>query len=125
MGSEPSTTVGRTNQPSVSSAVPPARTVHDGEFLIRSSAPASFVNDRPSITAPPKLVRSVTSPYASDSALDASRSRSPPSHRDRGTYALDAAEHFCPWHSKAPRISAVWSPSTSAEECAMTKSLPP
>jgi len=23
-------------------------------------------------------------------------------------YALEAAEHFCPWYSKAPRISAVF-----------------
>ena len=43
----------------------------------------------------------------------------------RGTYARDAAEHFCPWYSKAPRIIAVRSTSGSAEGCATMKSLPP
>ena len=37
----------------------------------------------------------------------------------------DAAEHFCPWYSKAPRTIAVAIPSTSADSCARMKSLPP
>ena len=37
----------------------------------------------------------------------------------------DAAEHFCPWYSKAPRMIAVARPSTSADSCATMKSLPP
>ena len=44
---------------------------------------------------------------------------------DRGMYARDAAEHFCPWNSYAPRTSATASASTSADGCAKTKSLPP
>ena len=39
--------------------------------------------------------------------------------------ARDAAEHFWPWNSKAPRVRAVRRMSTSAEGWAMTKSLPP
>ena len=39
--------------------------------------------------------------------------------------ARDAAEHFCPWYSKAPRTSAVTSDGTSAEGWVKTKSLPP
>ena len=99
LGSVHSTTVGRTNQPSLSSAVPPATTVHEPAFLIRSRAAARRAKERPSITAPSQI--------------------------ERGTYAREAAEHFWPWYSKAPRISAVCSASTSAEACATTKSLPP
>ena len=47
------------------------------------------------------------------------------SHKLRGTYAREAAEHFCPWNSKAPRIIAVVSTSGSALGWAMMKSLPP
>ena len=46
-------------------------------------------------------------------------------HTDRGTYAREAAEHFWPWYSKAPRTSAVTRTSGSADGWAMTKSLPP
>ena len=42
-----------------------------------------------------------------------------------GIYALDAAEHFCPWYSKAPRSKAVATTSASALLCTSTKSLPP
>ena len=41
------------------------------------------------------------------------------------TMAREAAEHFCPWYSKAPRTSAVRTTSGSADGCASTKSLPP
>jgi hypothetical protein len=39
--------------------------------------------------------------------------------------ARDAAEHFWPWYSNAPRTSAVRRTSTSAEGWASTKSFPP
>src|SRR6266542_997090 len=95
VGSLHSTSVGATNQPSLSSAVPP------------------------------NVDRSVTSPYWMAATVAASRSRRPPSQMERGTYARDAAEHFWPWYSYAPRTSAVCSASTSALACAKTKSLPP
>ena len=44
---------------------------------------------------------------------------------DLGTYAREAAEHFCPWNSNAPRIIATRSTSGSALGWAMMKSLPP
>ena len=44
---------------------------------------------------------------------------------DFATYAREAAEHFWPWNSKAPRISATRSTSGSALGWATTKSLPP
>ncbi len=77
------------------------------------------------MTAPPNTDRSVTSPYSIDSVVCTSRSRRPPSHSDRGTYAREAAEHFCPWYSNAPRTSPVTSAAGSALGCATTKSLPP
>ncbi len=56
--------------------------------------------------------------------LDAARALSR-GQIDRGMYAREAAEHFWPWYSKAPRTSATASASTSALACAKTKSLPP
>jgi hypothetical protein len=44
---------------------------------------------------------------------------------DRATYAREAAEHFWPWNSNAPRSIATRSTSGSAEACATMKSLPP
>ena len=76
------------------------------------------------MTAPMKFEKSVTSPIGSDSVTPTRSSRSR-AHTDRGTYAREAAEHFWPWNSNAPRTSAVRSTSTSAEGCATTKSLPP
>ena len=46
-------------------------------------------------------------------------------HSDAGTYDRDAAEHFWPEYSKAPRTIAVRSTSMSADGCATMKSLPP
>jgi len=46
-------------------------------------------------------------------------------HTDFATYAREAALHFWPWNSKAPRISAVRRTSGSALGWATTKSLPP
>ena len=42
-----------------------------------------------------------------------------------GMYAREAAEHFCPWNSNAPRESAVATSAGFAEACATTKSFPP
>ena len=71
-----------------------------------------------------KLEKSVTSPMVmfSTSCRKGSRIFS---HTDRATYARDAAEHFWPWNSNAPRISATRSTSGSALGWATTKSLPP
>jgi hypothetical protein len=43
----------------------------------------------------------------------------------RPRHVRDAAEHFCPWYSNAPRSIATRSTSTSAEGWATMKSLPP
>ena len=76
------------------------------------------------MTAPMKFDRSVTSPIVrpSTSATNWSRIFA---QTDCATYARDAAEHFWPWNSKAPRISAVRSTSGSAHGWATMKSLPP
>lgn len=44
---------------------------------------------------------------------------------DLGKYTLDAALHFCPWNSKAPRTIAVATCAGLAVLCAKIKSLPP
>ena len=79
---------------------------------------------RSSITAPMKFDRSVTSPIRSPSTSATNWSRIF-AHTDLATYAREAALHFWPWYSKAPRISAVRSTSGSALGWATTKSLPP
>ena len=63
-------------------------------------------------------------PIVSDSVSE-TRSSLSTRHSERGTYARDAAEHFCPWYSKAPRTMAILRTSTSAEGWARMKSLPP
>ena len=76
------------------------------------------------MTAAMKLDRSATSPMLSPST-SATRSSRSLVQMLRGTYARDAAEHFCPWYSNAPRIIAVRSTATSADGWATMKSLPP
>ncbi len=83
-----------------------------------------MANARSSITAPMKLEKSVTSPIVIDSVCE-TRSSLIFAHTDFATYARDAAEHFCPWNSNAPRIIAVRSASGSALGWATMKSLPP
>ena len=61
-----------------------------------------------------KLRKSVTSPIGerldlADEVVAASGTRA-----TRGTYAREAAEHFCPWYSNAPRMRAIRSTSGSA-----------
>ena len=46
-------------------------------------------------------------------------------HTLRATYTRDAAEHFWPWNSKAPRTIAVATACGSADGWATMKSLPP
>ena len=79
---------------------------------------------RSSITAPMKFDRSVTSPIVMPST-SATNWSCIFAQTDFATYAREAALHFWPWYSKAPRISAVRSTSGSALGCATTKSLPP
>ena len=87
-------------------------------------AAACVANELPSITAPMKFVKSATSPVRIVLASAASRSRSS-GQRFAGAYTREAAEHFCPWYSNAPRRIAAATASTSADGCATTKSLPP
>ncbi len=84
----------------------------------------SLAKERASITAPMKWDRSVTSPIDrfSMSAISWSFSFA---HTDFATYAREAAEHFWPWYSNAPRIIATRTTSGSAEGWATMKSLPP
>ncbi len=91
----------------------------------RSIASLCLANARASMTAPMNVDRSAaTSPTVSDSAV-ATKSSRMRFQTERGTYAREAAEHFCPWYSKAPLISAVESTAGSADGWASTKSLPP
>src|SRR5689334_23902818 len=69
---------------------------------------------RKSATSPTRIIR-VSSTIRSFSA----------GHIDFGTYARDAAEHFWPWYSNAPRTSATASAVGSALVWAKTKSFPP
>jgi hypothetical protein len=82
------------------------------------------LNARSSITAPMKFLKSRGSPTVSAAV----RSRSGPfnsAHTVFGMYALDAALHFWPWYSNAPRMMAVRRALTSALGWAMMKSFPP
>ena len=105
--------------------VPPASTVTDGLDLARSMASAWMSNAAWSMTAPMNVDRSdATSPMVRDSTVPM-KSSFIRFHTLRGTYAREAAEHFWPWYSNAPRTSAVRRTSGSADGCAITKSLPP
>ena len=90
----------------------------------RSIAARCLAKARWSITAEVKLLRSRTSPTARAS-VSATRSSRTRSQTLRATYAREAAEHFWPEYSNAPRTSAVRSTSGSALGWATTKSLPP
>jgi hypothetical protein len=77
-----------------------------------------------SITAPMKFWKSVGSPTLISDTWASSPSRTC-GHSEAGMNARDAAEHFCPWNSKAPRTRAVTSAGTWAEAWAKMKSFPP
>ena len=76
------------------------------------------------MTAPMKFEKSVTSPIAMASTSLRKESFIL-AQTDFATYAREAAEHFWPWNSNAPRISAVRTTAGSAVGWARTKSLPP
>ena len=83
-----------------------------------------FANARPSMTAPMKFLKSATSPTLIAATCSAIRALSA-GQIERGTYAREAAEHFWPWYSNAPRTRATASAERSALGWAKTKSLPP
>src|SRR4051812_46202295 len=91
----------------------------------RSMASLFLAKARASMTAPMNVDRSAaTSPMVRDSAVATSSSRTA-DQIERGTYAREAAEHFWPWYSNAPGISAVDSRGGAGGGGASTKSLPP
>src|SRR5690606_32744518 len=71
-----------------------------------------------------KFVKSSVPPILNDS-ISCLICCSTVGHSERGIYTRDAAEHFCPWYSKAPRTMAVDNAAVSADGCAIMKSLPP
>ena len=93
--------------------------------LARAIAALCLANARSSMTAPMKFEKSVTSPIVIGLDLGDELVLASSSTPTAATYAREAAEHFWPWNSKAPRISAVRSTSGSADGWATTKSLPP
>ncbi len=105
--------------------MPPATISQVASDLARSIAALFFAKARSSMTAPMKLDRSVTSPMVRPSTSAASSSLKPFSQMERGMYAREAAEHFWPWYSKAPRVMAVLRIFGSALGWATMKSLPP
>src|SRR6266568_3843902 len=124
-GSVTWTTVGWTNQPVDGSQRPPASTDASAEPFASSTYEETFRNAFSSMRAPIETSKSSTgSPTRNAATIGRSRSFTA-GHSDAGTYARDAAEHFCPPYSKAPLQSAVASASTSADGWAKTKSFPP
>ena len=77
-----------------------------------------------SITAPMKFPKSAGSPTRISAICSSSRFFTA-GQSETGMKAREAAEHFWPWYSKAPRVSAVARAPTSAEGWARTKFLPP
>ncbi len=71
-----------------------------------------------------KFRKSATSPIRMSAIMAVTRSRTC-GQSESGMYARDAALHFCPWYSYAPRTMPTASASTSALACATMKSLPP
>src|ERR1035437_8815302 len=94
------------------------------EFFAKSMYFMVVLYDFSSITALTKLLGSVTSPTVIWPTIS-TRADFTRDHMEAGKYAREAAEHFWPWYSKAPRTIAVTSSSTSAELCAKMKSFPP
>src|SRR5215212_2782625 len=96
---------------------PPPKTISVLSFFALSMYDVILSKEVSSITAFTKLVKSSVGPtfidFKSATIFSLKLFQS-----DLGIYARDAAEHFCPWNSNAPRTNAVLSTSTSAEECA-------
>ena len=89
-----------------------------------SNASAWVVYALSSITAPMKLRKSSIGPMRMVGTSVSSASRIC-GHRLDGAYTREAAEHFWPWYSNAPRRIAVATAWGSAELWARMKSLPP
>ncbi len=83
-----------------------------------------LLNAGSSITAFIIFLKSVTSPIRISDVI-CSRDFSVAGHRDFGMYAREAAEHFCPWYSNAPRAIAVASSVGLAELWAKINPFPP
>ena len=111
------------NHPLLLSLPPPTTILHSGSFLALSIYPVIFVKAFSSITAVIKFVKSLQSPILI-LFISEIRFSSIPFHTEFGMYALLAAEHFCPWYSKAPLNRATVSPLWSPSGCATTKSFP-
>src|SRR6266568_4211946 len=112
-GSVTWTTVGWTNQPVDGSQRPPASTDASAEPFASSTYEETFRNAFSSMRAPIETSKSSTgSPTRNAATIGRSRSFTA-GQSDAGTYARDAAEHFCPPYSKAPLQSALAS-ATSA-----------
>ena len=123
-GSLVSTTVGCTNQPAPPSVAPPCTTCAPGVERASSIACERRVKAGSSITAPMKTEKSVGSPTRICASIEPMRSLTS-GQSVSGTYAREAAEHFWPWYSKAPRTIETASACGSAEAWATMKSLPP
>src|SRR5690606_2472813 len=85
---------------------------------------ASLSKDFSSITALMKLLKSSVGPILNDSTSEMINFFNS-GQSDSGMYTREAAEHFCPWYSNAPRTMAVADAFTSAEGCTKMKSFPP
>ena len=116
--------VGSTNQPRDRSQPPPVMISASSADLAYSMYSEMFSKDASSITAAMKFVKSSGSPILIRATSAVNRSLKA-GHRERGTYIREAAEHFWPWYSKAPRTAAATRASTSAEAWTKMKSLPP
>src|SRR5262249_712421 len=106
------------------SYVPPATISTFLSAFAASMYFASLSNDFSSMTALTKLEKSSVGPILNDARSGCSPAFTS-SQRFEGMYAREAAEHFCPWYSNAPRESAVITAAASADLCTMTKSFPP
>ena len=78
-----------------------------------------------SMTAVMKLRKSAGSPMRMEPIWSDQPVLASCCHSESGTYRREAAEHFWPWNSKAPRTVLKTSCRRSAEACAKMKSLPP
>src|SRR5690554_4211878 len=112
------------NQPFDLSYPPPTITSASEEAFASSMAFANLSKEASVITADIKLLMSSGDPILKVFTSSVTYRFTSP-HNEAGIYAREAAEHFCPWYSKAPRDKAVATSFASAEGCAHTKSLPP
>ncbi len=98
--------VGWMKYPVLLSPSPPAMIFARGVFLAREMYPMIESKAFSSITALTKQSKSRTSPTLIRLSMPSIFSLIS-GQRDKGMYAREQAEHFCPWYSNAPRIKAV------------------